>query len=56
MAASMLHIPQIRDTGMVANGGTGWVVITRIEVVGRPETTDIGMMTKMDLRKLQHLT
>lgn len=56
MAAPMLHIPQIRDTGMVTNDGTGWVVITRIEVVGRLEMTDIGMMMKMDLRNLQHVT
>ena len=55
MAASMLYILQNRDTGMVTNGGTGWVVITRIEVVGRPETTDIGMKKK-DLRNLQHVT
>ena len=56
MATSMLYIPQIRETGMVTNGGTGWVVITRIEVVGRPETADIGRMMKMDLLNLQHVT
>jgi len=60
MAASMLEIPQIRDTGMVTNGGTGLVVITRIGVAGRPETTDttdIGMMMmKKDLRNLHQVT